>query len=109
MLPRIVAGRAMAFIVLADFVGGVAQRGAGLQIEGDGARDEEALMIDAKGVWPGPKWLKAASGIIVSLLVLTAAPADVPCSAGIGERIGLRVARLIRPPSIVALAGSGDR
>ena len=35
--------------------------------------------MTANGVWPGSKWLKAASGTIVSCVVLTAAPAEVPC------------------------------
>ena len=34
--------------------------------------------LTAKGVWPGSKWLKAASGTMVSRAVLTAEPAEVP-------------------------------
>jgi hypothetical protein len=33
--------------------------------------------LTAKGVWPGRKWLKAASGTIVSWVVLTGEPAEV--------------------------------
>src|ERR1700724_1694060 len=43
--------------------------------------------LTANGVWPGSKWLKAASGTIVSLVVLTGEREEGPSLPGLGRAL----------------------
>ena len=67
--------------------------------------------LTASGVVPGPKWLNADSGTMVSAAVLTAAPVEALPWPALAEGIGGRLARRAGGDrcAVRSAAGAGDR
>ena len=77
-LPTMLAGMPMAAVARAMAAGAWPSERPGGRLNESVAATNAPWWFTPSGVWPGSKWLNAASGTMVSCAVLTEAPLEAP-------------------------------